>query len=297
MMSLLTLILFFSSETIISATEIKGLYVFPADSVLSTPEDDFVETVQETVCSSEYINSLSQTDSFEAQSPNLRYPALETNPYKFHITEIIAPAALITVGSFGLSRWWKIHVNNQIKKGLQNHPHHKLSFDNYLQLMPAVAGYGMNLFGFDGLHNVADVTIIYATAYILTEASVLSLKHIIHSERPNKKNNMSFPSGHTANAFAGAELLRREYWHKSPWIGVAGYLVATTTAFMRLYNNAHWLNDVIAGAGIGILCAEAAYWLYPVITKTFFKNRFNANVFLSPTISTNNLGLACYISL
>lgn len=225
------------------------------------------------------------------------YPRSEFNPYSFKPVQLIAPATLITIGAVGLTNFWKKEVNIPVRDTFQKHPHHKLDFDNYLQLLPAVAGYGMNLFGFKGIHNVVDATIIYATAYLLTEASVLSLKHIIHSERPNQKNNMSFPSGHTANAFAGAELLRLEYRHKSPWIGVSGYLVATAIAFMRLYNNAHWLNDVIAGAGIGILCAEAAYWLYPVITKSFFKKRYNTNVFLAPNLSTTSLGLACSISL
>jgi membrane-associated phospholipid phosphatase len=30
-----------------------------------------------------------------------------------------------------------------------------------------------------------------------------------------------------------------------------------------MYNERHWLNDVLAGAGIGILSAKAAYWLLP----------------------------------
>ena len=32
-----------------------------------------------------------------------------------------------------------------------------------------------------------------------------------------------------ALAFASAEFLRREYWNVSPWIGIAGYAVATGT--------------------------------------------------------------------
>ena len=264
---------------------------------VSLPEE-YERTVAEVKSDSTSVAAFSELiEGDEVWELTVPYPVTECNPYRFSVKQLIVPASLITVGGVGLSHWWKNEINRPVKNELQAHPHHKLSFDNYLQLLPAVAGYGMNLFGVKGLHNVADATIIYATAYILTEASVLSLKHIIHSERPNGKNNMSFPSGHAANAFAGAELLRREYWHKSPWLGVGGYIVAAGTAFMRLYNNAHWLNDVIAGAGIGILCAEAAYWLYPVITKTFFKKRYNANVFLAPAVGPANLGLACSISL
>lgn len=223
------------------------------------------------------------------------YPRASVNPYKFHAKEIIVPAALIGVGTIGFTHWWKKDINEPIKEGLQKHPHKDLQIDNFTMLVPAVAGYGMNLFGFKGKHDVVDATIIYATAYILCEATALAVKYSVYSPRPNLKNSHSFPSGHTATAFCGAELLRREYWDVSPWIGIGGYAVAAFTGFMRLYNNAHWLNDVLAGAGIGILSAEAAYWLYPIITKAFFKKRHDANVFLAPTASTRNIGLACSI--
>ena len=227
---------------------------------------------------------------------SVTYPRVLENPYKFKATELIVPTSLIAVGAIGFSKGWKKNVNEKVEHDLQKNGHHKLSFDDYLTVVPAVAGYGMNLFGFSGTHNVADATIIYGTAYILLGVTTLTLKYSIDSPRPNLKNNHSFPSAHTAIAFCGAELLRREYWSKSPWIGIAGYAVAATTGFMRLYNNAHWLNDVLAGAGLGILCAEAAYWLYPVITKTFFKKRYKANGFLAPAISKSQIGLACSLS-
>lgn len=113
--------------------------------------------------------------------------------------------------------------------------------------------------------------------------------------RPDGSSRNSFPSGHTATAFVGAELLRREYWEVSPWIGVAGYAVAAGTGFFRMYNNRHWLTDVLSGAGIGILSVEAAYWLYPTISKTFFRKRYLKNLRLSPYASPQEKGLACSI--
>lgn len=114
-------------------------------------------------------------------------------------------------------------------------------------------------------------------------------------ERPDGSSRNSFPSGHTATAFAGAELLRREYWDVSPWIGVAGYAVVAGTGFFRMYNNRHWLTDVLAGAGMGILSAQAAYWLYPVITKTFFKKRYD-KVFVAPAIRRQSVGVSAMIT-
>ena len=99
-------------------------------------------------------------------------------------------------------------------------------------------------------------------------------KNLTKVERPDGSARNSFPSGHTATAFMGAELLRREYWNVSPWIGIAGYAVAAGTGFFRIYNNRHWLTDVLAGAGVGILSVQAAYWLYPAISKTFFHKQY-----------------------
>jgi membrane-associated phospholipid phosphatase len=47
-------------------------------------------------------------------------------------------------------------------------------------------------------------------------------------------------------------------------------VVATGTGFFRMYNDRHWLTDVAAGAGIGILCTKTA-WLYPKMQNYFSK--------------------------
>ena len=83
---------------------------------------------------------------------------------------------------------------------------------------------------------------------------------------PDGTDNKSFPSGHTAAAFAGAAVLDKEYRKVSPWISVAGYAVATTVAVDRVCRNHHHWHDVAAGAAIGLLSTEAAYWLGDKIT-------------------------------
>jgi membrane-associated phospholipid phosphatase len=42
---------------------------------------------------------------------------------------------------------------------------------------------------------------------------------------------------------------------------------AVFTGVYRMLNDKHWFSDVVAGAGIGILSTEAAYWLYPKINN------------------------------
>ena len=125
-----------------------------------------------------------------------------------------------------------------------------------------------------------DRSVILATSTIITVGSVFALKSITNVERPDGSSNNSFPSGHTAIAFAGAEFLYQEYKDQSIWYGVAGYAVAAGTGIFRMYNNRHWLTDVAAGAGIGILSTKIAYWMNPYISRKLFNNEQNKSTSL-----------------
>lgn len=218
--------------------------------------------------------------------------AMHPNPYKFKPLQLIVPGTLVGVGVIGLKSDWVKHQNREIREELQENIKHKLTIDDFTQYTPMAATYGLNLCGLKGKHGYGDLTIILGTAYALMGSTVYTMKKITKVERPDGSARNSFPSGHTATAFMGAELLRREYRDVSPWIGVAGYAIAAGTGFFRMYNNRHWLTDVIAGAGIGVLSVQAAYWLYPVISKTFFHNRYLKNAFISPYMSEYGKGIS-----
>lgn len=224
------------------------------------------------------------------------YELNKINPYKFKSTQLIIPVALIGAGIVGLESDWLKYQNREMRDELQEGVERRISVDDFSQYAPMATVYVMNLFGVKGKHSFVDRTVILGTAYSLMAITVSSMKAITKVERPDSRSRNSFPSGHTATAFMGAEFLRREYWDVSPWFGVAGYAVAAATGFCRMYNNRHWLTDVIAGAGVGILSVQAAYWLYPAVSAVLFPKRHWQNVYLLPYASPQEKGVACRIS-
>jgi undecaprenyl-diphosphatase len=62
-------------------------------------------------------------------------------------------------------------------------------------------------------------------------------------------NTHSFPSGHSATAFACATVLSAY----APRWRVPFYLLATLIALSRIYNGMHYPTDVLAGAALGVL--------------------------------------------
>lgn len=218
------------------------------------------------------------------------------SPYRFKPLQLVVPGTLFAVGMIGCNSDWSEARNREIRDELQEHIDSKVTVDDFTQYAPMAATYGLNLCGVKGKHGYGDLTIILGTAYALMGLSVNTLKSTTKVMRPDDSSRNSFPSGHTATAFMGAEILRREYWDVSPWIGVAGYAVAAGTGLFRMYNNRHWFTDVIAGAGIGILSAEAAYWLYPAITKRLFRKHYLKNTFIAPYVSGEGKGVACTVT-
>ena len=62
----------------------------------------------------------------------------------------------------------------------------------------------------------------------------------------------SFPSGHTTASFAVASVIATQF-RDSKWIPITAYSVAGLAGLSRVYDNKHWLTDVVAGATIGTL--------------------------------------------
>ena len=86
-------------------------------------------------------------------------------------------------------------------------------------------------------------------AQILSQAYVQAIKFTAQRERPDGSNTQSFPSGHSASAFATATVLQRHYGWK---VGVPATVAAAYVATARVHDNKHYLSDVIFGGAIGV---------------------------------------------
>ena len=88
---------------------------------------------------------------------------------------------------------------------------------------------------------------------LLTNGSVLVLKHSLQTRRPNGEPN-GFPSGHTASAFAVAAVIGEHY---GDWPGLAAHVAAGLVAWHRIDNRNHDLSDVLFGMVLGQVIGRA----------------------------------------
>ncbi len=214
---------------------------------------------------------------------------------RFRYEALIIPTSLIGYGILGLESHTLKFVNAGIKEEINENIDNKITIDDFSQYTPFLSVYGLNAIGIKGNNDFKDRTIILGSAYLIMGATVNILKKTGNVERPDKSSRNSFPSGHTATAFMGAEFLYQEYKDVSIWYGISGYVVAAGTGFFRMYNDRHWLTDIAAGAGIGILSTKIAYWIHPFIKKKIFKSKKDRNGVVMPFYNGREYGLGVSI--
>ena len=83
--------------------------------------------------------------------------------------------------------------------------------DDYVQYLPMTVGYGLGFCGVKPKHSLKDRTIILTMSYATMAIVVRSMKLAFNEKRPDSYATNSFPSGHTATAFMGAQFLYEEY--------------------------------------------------------------------------------------
>ena len=211
--------------------------------------------------------------------------------HQFTYKKLIIPGVLIGYGVASLEIDGLKKLNLSTKEEILEHQPKQTKLDNFTQFAPALLVYGLNAIGVKGKHNFKDRTAIYGSSLLIATAFVIPLKHLVKEERPDQSNNLSFPSGHTAYAFASAQFMFREYKDTNFWLSISGYSFAAFTGIYRALNNKHWVGDIIGGAGFGILSTEMAYWLYPKVQQIFSKKSSNSTTMIMPTYQNKTFGL------
>ncbi|WP_326983521.1 phosphatase PAP2 family protein [Chryseobacterium sp. MYb264] len=237
-----------------------------------------------------YAQDSLTVDSIQ-QEPVVAAIHSEDKSHQFNYKKLIVPAAFITYGAASLSINSLKELNFSTRTEINEHRPDHIKLDNYTQFAPAALVYGLNALGVEGKHNFRDRTIIYGTSMLITSAIVVPLKHMAKEERPDQSDNLSFPSGHTAIAFASAQFMFREYKDTNFLLGISGYSFAVFTGIYRMLNDKHWFGDVVGGAGFGILSTELAYWLYPKINTLLGGKKQKSQTMLMPYYQKGNAGI------
>lgn len=97
----------------------------------------------------------------------------------------------------------------------------------------------------------------------------------------------SFPSGHSTAAFSMATVFAMEY-RSTIWVPALAYTLATGTAVSRLYDNKHWVSDVVIGSALGF------------VTGRFMWKQSQGNhkqVMVLPSAGTNSASLTFIIAI
>ena len=208
--------------------------------------------------------------------------------YTFQPKSLILPASLITVGAIGTA----IDGMNDFHLFSRKDSVKQIHVDDYLEWGMLGWVFACDLMGKEK-HNWVDQLCLVTLAEGMNAAMVHGVKHFVDETRPDGTDH-SFPSGHTANVFLGAHMAWKEFKDSSPALAYSGYALATFVAGCRLYNNRHWVADVVAGAGFGILSVELSYLIYIPIRNAIARKinqRHNDRFVFSPTVNPGGAGV------
>jgi len=148
----------------------------------------------------------------------------------------------------------KVQENNRLRS-----PSHFVSRGGSV----GVIGVPLSLIAIGKLSNRADLSRtgkLSAEAVVHTAILVTVLKQVTNRERPWKSSGRgdfwdggdSFPSGHTATAWALGTVLAKRYPDKR-WVRFGSYAFPTAVSLARIGGQSHFPSDVVIGAGIGYL--------------------------------------------
>ena len=108
-------------------------------------------------------------------------------------------------------------------------------------------------------------------SYLTTISMTYVIKEISQKPRPDGSDYLSFPPGHTSSAFAGASFVHFRYGFK---YSIPLYLLASFTGYSRVESDKHYVEDVLAGAGLAIL---SSWYFTPSYNKNIVSFGYDSN--------------------
>ncbi len=143
-----------------------------------------------------------------------------------------------------------------------------------------ILGYGYGYFSKN--EKLAKASMLAVQSATVSAFIVLPLKYITGRERPSQEDSLSFPSAHSAIAFA--------FWgsyasvYEESRLKYIFYTIPVMVAYSRLYLEKHWLSDVVAGGIIGL----SSIYIAKKLTN-FLSIRYNMTIFID--ISSQKTGI------
>ncbi len=200
-----------------------------------------------------YAQSDNKDESFLGNVGGDLTSPVSKNAYPY--TVIGAAATLTIVLSRDLIRSTQSEFTNDKPLGKFNE-----SIDLMGQLVPNAA-YMLGMFAHGKVsENKESIrrSSVMLRASLYSAGATTVLKHTIRESRPNNPNRKdAFPSGHTTTVFAFASVVAFE--HGWTW-GTPALLMATLVGVERVNDNMHRLQDVVAGAAVGIAYGAGIYY-------------------------------------
>ena len=178
-------------------------------------------------------------------------------PKRTLLQRSIVPASLIASGILLSDSKFERSLNRETVAWARDRFSSRI--DDYTRVVPVAQMYIADIVGIEAKNHWFDQTKNMALSLLITDIITNALKAGIHKVRPNGQNAKSFPSGHTSLSFTTAAVLYEEFGQTSPLLAYSGYGFAAITGSMRLLNNRHFISDVLAGAGLGIIIAKLVY--------------------------------------
>lgn len=124
-------------------------------------------------------------------------------------------------------------------------------------------------------------TILLIGGHVINDIVTNQVKTTFQRHRPNTgdpyntfdwrggpKTNLSFFSAHTSNIFTTATAFATCF-NDTKWVPIVAYSAAGLVGLCRIYNNAHWASDVLAGAACGFASVKAVNGVYTLLSQRF----------------------------